>query len=95
VLKEAELLAGGLTLGPVGGRIVAEVFIGLLQTDPSSWVATQPSFRPTLPPGNASGTFKMLDFLRFARVDPASRVRAAGTAQERPVEAVRDAAPAQ
>jgi hypothetical protein len=77
VLREAELLAGGLTLGPVGGRIVAEVFIGLLQTDPGSWVATQPSFRPTLPPGNTSGTFTMLDFLRFAGVDPASRAAAA------------------
>ena len=77
VLKEAELLAGGLTLGPVGGRIVAEVFIGLLQTDPGSWVATQPAFTPTLPPGNASGTFTMVDFLRFAGVDPASRAAAA------------------
>jgi hypothetical protein len=56
---------------------VAEVFIGLLQTDPNSWVATQPSFKPTLPPGNTSGTFTMLDFLRFAGVDPASRAAAA------------------
>jgi hypothetical protein len=77
VLKEAELLAGGLTLGPVGGRIVAEVFLGLLQTDPGSWVATQPSFKPTLPPGNTSGSFTMRDFLTFAGVDPASRARAA------------------
>jgi hypothetical protein len=77
VLKEAELLAGGLTLGPVGGRIVAEVFIGLLQTDPGSWVATQPSFTPTLPPGNTSATFRMVDFLRFAGVDPVSRAAAA------------------
>jgi Animal haem peroxidase len=73
VLKEAELRAGGLTLGPVGGRIVAEVFIGLLQTDPGSWVATQPSFTPTL--GSTSGTFTMLDFLTFAGVDPASRAK--------------------
>ena len=35
VLKEAELLADGLHLGPVGGRIVAEVIIGLSQTDPA------------------------------------------------------------
>jgi Animal haem peroxidase len=73
VLKEAELRAGGRTLGPVGGRIVAEVFIGLLQADPNSWVATQPSFRPTLPPGNTSGSFTINDFLTFAGVDPASR----------------------
>jgi hypothetical protein len=75
VLKEAELRTNGLSLGPVGGRIVAEVFIGLLQTDPDSWVRTQPSFRPTLPPGNRTGTFTMLDFLRFAGVDPASRAK--------------------
>ena len=34
VLREAELAADGLTLGPVGGRIVAEVFIGLLAERP-------------------------------------------------------------
>jgi hypothetical protein len=73
VLKEAEMLAGGRTLGPVGGRIVAEVFIGLLQADPNSWVATRPSFRPTLPEGNRGGSFTINDFLRFAGVDPASR----------------------
>jgi hypothetical protein len=58
-------------LGVVGGRIVAEVFIGLLETDPNSWVATEPNWTPTLPPGNSS--FRMVDFLRFAGVDPESR----------------------
>jgi Animal haem peroxidase len=72
VLKEAELRAGGRTLGPVGGRIVAEVFIGLLQNDPGSWVRTQPSFRPTLGTG-ATGVFTMNEFLTYARVDPATR----------------------
>jgi hypothetical protein len=71
VLKEAELRRDGLTLGVVGGRIVAEVFIGLLETDPNSWVATEPNWTPTLPPGNSS--FRMVDFLRFAGVDPESR----------------------
>ena len=46
VLKEAEVVADGLHLGPVGGRIVAEVLIGLLQTDPGSYLATQPRWRP-------------------------------------------------
>ena len=41
VLKEAEVVADGLHLGPVGGRIVAEVLIGLLQTDPGSYLATR------------------------------------------------------
>ena len=68
VLKEAEVVADGLHLGPVGGRIVAEVFIGLLQTDPSSYLAAQPRWRPTLP--SRTGTFRMTDFLTFAGVDP-------------------------
>ena len=65
------MLAGGLTLGPVGGTVVAEVFIGLLEADRNSWMNSQPSWRPTL--GSRSGVFTMLDFLRFAEVDPASR----------------------
>ena len=71
VLKEAEVVADGLHLGPVGGRIVAEVFIGLLQADPGSYLATQPRWQPTLPSRN--GTFRMIDFLTFAGVDPHTR----------------------
>ena len=71
VLKEAEVVADGLHLGPVGGRIVAEVFIGLLQTDPSSYLAAQPRWQPTLP--STGGSFRMTDFLTFAGVDPLSR----------------------
>jgi hypothetical protein len=71
VLKEAEVVADGLHLGPVGGRIVAEVLIGLLQTDPGSYLAMRPRWRPTLPA--KSGTFRMTDFLTFAGVDPHSR----------------------
>jgi Animal haem peroxidase len=77
VLKEAELQAGGRTLGPVGGRIVAEVFIGLLQTDPNSFLVAQPGFRPNLPPGN-TGTFTMNEFLTFAGVNPTQRGTPAG-----------------
>jgi hypothetical protein len=74
VLKEGELLENGLRLGPVGGRIVAEVIIGLLQTDPSSFLTAQPSWTPTLPaPFSGTGDFRMVDFLTFAGVDPASR----------------------
>ena len=75
VLKEAELQAGGRRLGPVGGRIVAEVLIGLLQTDPASYLVQSPAWTPTLPrrDGGAGGPFGMADFLTFAGVDPASR----------------------
>jgi hypothetical protein len=71
VLKEAEVVADGLHLGPVGGRIVAEVLLGLLQTDPGSYLATRPRWRPSLP--SKDGTFGMTDFLTFAGVGPQSR----------------------
>jgi hypothetical protein len=74
VLKEAELMQDGQRLGPVGGRIVGEVFIGLLQLDPDSYLNLQPEWLPTLPTaGNTPESFRMADFLRFARVDPDSR----------------------
>jgi hypothetical protein len=75
ILKEAEVMQGGLHLGPVGGRIVGEVIIGLLQTDPDSYLAQRPNWRPTLPTrsGSVTGNFRMVDFLTFAKVDPGSR----------------------
>ena len=71
ILKEAEL-AGGATLAGVGARIVTEVFLGLLAMDRNSYIARNPRWRPTLPSGTP-GTFKMVDLLTFAGVDPASR----------------------
>jgi hypothetical protein len=37
---------GGERLGPVGGRIVAEVIIGLLEQDPTSVRSANPEWRP-------------------------------------------------
>jgi hypothetical protein len=69
-LAEAEVMAQGLHLGPVGGRIVAEVIIGLLQTDPASYVSSNPSWTPTFPRKySTDGGFRMIDFLAFAGVD--------------------------
>ncbi|MEI7057804.1 heme peroxidase family protein [Nocardioides sp. CCNWLW239] len=65
ILKEAELLAGGRHLGPVGGRIVAEVFLGLLALDPTSYLRNDPAWRPTLPAAT-SGEFTMVDLLNIA-----------------------------
>ncbi|TDO30432.1 hypothetical protein EV643_13846 [Kribbella sp. VKM Ac-2527] len=73
VLKEAEVEEDGLRMGPVGGRIVAEVLIGLLQNDPTSYVAVAPDWRPTLPSAAGTGEFRMVDLLTVAGVDPASR----------------------
>lgn len=66
VLKEAEVLAGGRHLGPVGSRIVAEVIIGLLDADPISYRSAFPAWRPTL--GAKEGTFGIADLLRVAGV---------------------------
>jgi hypothetical protein len=49
ILKEAELQAGGEHLGPVGGRIVAEVVLGLLKLDKLSWINVDPTWTPTIP----------------------------------------------
>jgi hypothetical protein len=64
VLREAQLRADGRRLGPVGGRIVAEVLIGLLAADPLSYLRVEPNWKPTL--GDAGTEFKMPDLLRFA-----------------------------
>jgi hypothetical protein len=48
VLAEAKIVSGGLSLGPVGGRIVAETLIGLLRSDPTSYLSAYPRFQPFL-----------------------------------------------
>jgi Animal haem peroxidase len=67
VLREAEKLADGKRLGPVGGRIVAEVFIGVLEGDRHSYLRQDPEWTPSLPAADP-GTFAMTDLLRFAGV---------------------------
>lgn len=66
ILKEAEVRAEGLHLGPVGTRIVAEVLIGLLDADPTSYRSAYPDWRPTLADGY--GRFGPAELLRFAGV---------------------------
>jgi hypothetical protein len=67
ILKEAELLAGGRTLGPTGARIVAEVLIGMLRTDPSSFLSQQPRWRPNPDYLGAGNTFGLAELIEFAR----------------------------
>ena len=59
----------GLRLGPVGGRIVGEVFIGLLKADETSYLAAQPRWKPVLPSATR-GDFRITDLLKFAGVVP-------------------------
>lgn len=61
ILKEAQHRGGGDRLGPVGGRIVAEVLIGLLRADPSSYLSLEPDWEPTLPAAGAR--FGLADLL--------------------------------
>ena len=42
VLREAEVVAEGRRLGPVGGRIVAEVILGLIMGDRQSYLPPRP-----------------------------------------------------
>ena len=66
ILKEAELQQGGVRLAAVGGRIVAEVFLGLLKLDENSYLSNDPSFRPVPPIARDDGQFLMGDLLKFA-----------------------------
>jgi hypothetical protein len=79
ILKEAEVRENGERLGEVGSHLVAETFIGVLLSDPESYLAKDPSWDPskktpgsggplTLPDGR---TIKKIgDLLEFAGVKP-------------------------
>lgn len=67
ILKEAELAPNhGERLGAVGGRIVAEVLVGLLLRDKHSYLYLDPSWKPAPPIAPAAGQFTLVDLLRFA-----------------------------
>ncbi|MCW7540393.1 heme peroxidase family protein [Aquabacterium sp. A7-Y] len=70
ILREADVMEDGQRLGPVGGLIVGEVFIGLLKADESSFLAKSPDWKPNLPSAGGPGTFKITDLLKFAGVVP-------------------------
>jgi hypothetical protein len=68
ILKEAEIIGRGRQLGPVGGRIVAEVLVGLLQRDLNSYLYLQPTWKPAPPIAPTRGQFTMPDLLKFAGI---------------------------
>ena len=63
MLKEAQLRGQGLRLGPLGSRIVAEVFIGLLDGHANAYSARNPQWTPFL--GSKPGEFTIADLLVF------------------------------
>jgi hypothetical protein len=62
ILKEAAALHDGDQLGPVGGRIVGEVLVGIIDSDPESFRSVEPDWSPTLPARRAGG-FGLADIL--------------------------------
>jgi Animal haem peroxidase len=63
VLREAEVTADGEHLGPVGGRIVAEVIVGLIRGDRQSYLRQDPDWTPTY---GSDDSFTMVDLLTAA-----------------------------
>jgi hypothetical protein len=67
ILREAELPPYNTErLGPVGGRIMAEVLVGLLQRDPNSYLYLDAAWKPGPPIAPATGQFTFVDLLRYA-----------------------------
>jgi Animal haem peroxidase len=64
ILREAEAYHEGNQLGPIGGRIVAEVVVGILVADRFSYISMDPLWRPDL--ADSKGNFGMSDLIKFA-----------------------------
>jgi len=78
LLREAEVLGQGEQLGPIGGRIVAEVIIGLLQADlrsaeapqqATSYLVSNPNWKPQVKGRKDEAAFTFADLFRIAGVD--------------------------
>ena len=63
VLREAQVTANGEHLGPVGGRIVAEVIIGLIKGDGQSYLSQEPDWTPSY---GTNGSFTAVDLVKAA-----------------------------
>jgi hypothetical protein len=72
VMREDDIRCDGDRLGRVGGRIVAEVLLGIVDADPASYRSVDPSWRPTLP-ALRDGSFGLTDLLAFQRSPADSR----------------------
>ena len=77
ILEEANAQQGGRRLGAVGGRIVAEVLLGLLDSDPLSYISVQPNWTPELTvESSGEPVNSMANLIRYA--DPNNAVRHEG-----------------
>jgi len=65
LLREADVMASGEHLGPVGGRVVAEVLVGLIEGDRQSYLRQDPDWTPTY---GSNDEFTIVDLLTTAGV---------------------------
>jgi hypothetical protein len=65
-LKEAEVTAKGLHLGPIGGRVVAEVIVGLLECDDRSFLRRKSDWKPIVKGEGKDEAFGFAKFFRIA-----------------------------
>jgi Animal haem peroxidase len=56
LLRESDMRADGSRLGPVGGRIVGEVLVALIDADSESYRAIDREWQPTLFPQSSGGS---------------------------------------
>lgn len=63
ILREAGVRHDGDRLGEVGGRIVGEVLIGIVDADPEGLRGAGPDWQPTLPSAEP-GRYTLIDLLR-------------------------------
>jgi len=68
ILYEAKKKNDGLRLGPVCSRIVAEVIIGLIQGDKTSFLNQDPNWVPTGKDDKPKPSFSMVDLLKIADI---------------------------
>jgi hypothetical protein len=78
ILKEAEIRGNGEKLGELGSRIIAEVFVGLLEGDPDSILSQ--NWKPSdsdLIPKRSEDNFTMADLLLFVNdISPIDKISA-------------------
>jgi hypothetical protein len=70
ILREASARHDGDRLGEVGGRIVGEVLVAIVDADPESFRAVAPDWRPTLPSAEPE-RYRLIDLLRAPELETA------------------------
>jgi hypothetical protein len=68
ILRESDLTTGGLTVGAVGGRIIAETMVGMLDADKDSILRKKVAIDPTINPDGRPTFENLLIFAGLAKL---------------------------